>query len=95
MREIRIRQLRYEEAREKLEREIQEAYVAGETYIEILHGIGEGILKKMAIDYVNSQDYLRLLERPAMLRQNPGTTQVEILTPPPDLLKKYLKSGNL
>lgn len=91
MREIRIRKLRYEEARAKLEREIQEAYSAGETHVEILHGIGEGILKKMAIDYINSQDYLRLLERPSMLRQNPGTTQVEILCPSPEVLRKYLK----
>jgi DNA-nicking Smr family endonuclease len=92
MREIRIRQLRYDDAREKLEREIQEAYVAGETHIEILHGIGEGILKKMAIDYVKSQDYLKLLERPSMLRQNPGTTQVEILAPSPEVIRKYMKS---
>lgn len=91
MREIYIRKLHYEEARIKLEREIQDAFVEGEKYIEIVHGIGEGILKKMTIDYVDSHDFLKLVERPEFLRSNPGTTMVEILGPSNEILRKYIK----
>jgi dsDNA-specific endonuclease/ATPase MutS2 len=91
MKEIYIRKLHYEEARIKLEREIQDAFTSGEQYIEIVHGIGEGILKKMAIDYVASQDFLKLVERPEFLRTNPGATIVEILGPSAEQLRKYIK----
>jgi dsDNA-specific endonuclease/ATPase MutS2 len=83
MKRITIRKLRYEEARFKLEREIHDACMEGEQFIEILHGLGEGILKKMAIDYVRSQDFLKLVDRPDSVRINPGTTLVEIMIPKP------------
>lgn len=92
MREIYIRKLRYEDAHEKLEREIQRAFVEGETYIEIVHGIGEGVLKRMTMDYIKTQDFLRLIPRPDMIRSNPGTTLVELLAPSAEILRKYIKS---
>jgi DNA-nicking Smr family endonuclease len=92
MREIYIRKLRYEEAHEKLEREIQRAFVEGEIYIEIVHGIGEGILKRMAMEYIQAQDFLRLIPRPDMIRTNPGSTLVELLAPSAEILRKYMKS---
>jgi len=81
MRTITIRQLRFEEARIKLEREMNDAFMAGEEFVEVLHGIGEGILKRMAIDYVESCDFLKLVERDPMIRTNPGTTLVQVLSP--------------
>ncbi|EMO29025.1 Smr domain protein, partial [Leptospira interrogans serovar Bataviae str. HAI135] len=56
---IYIRKLRFEEAQWKLEKEIQEAFLAGETLIEIVHGIGEGILKKLTLDTIRSHDFLK------------------------------------
>lgn len=92
MREIYIRKMRYSEAQIKLEREIQEAFVEGETCVEIIHGIGMGQLKQMALEYVRSQDYLRLVDRPEFLHTNPGSTQVEILGIGKEKLRKYIKS---
>ncbi len=91
MKEIYIRKLSYIDAKNKLEREIQQAFVEGETYVEVIHGIGEGILKRMVIEYVQSQSYLKLVERTSLVSSNPGATQIEILTPKKEILKKYLK----
>ncbi|GBF49627.1 Smr domain protein [Leptospira ryugenii] len=91
MRVIRIRQMRYEEARIKLEREVHEAFMDGESYIEILHGIGEGILRRMAIDYVESCDFLKLVERDPLIRTNPGSTLVEVLAPSREYINRLKK----
>jgi dsDNA-specific endonuclease/ATPase MutS2 len=91
MRVISIRQMRYEEARIKLEREMNDAFMDGEEYVEILHGIGEGILKRMAIDYVESCGFLKLLERDPMFRGNPGTTQVQVLAPSKEYINRLRK----
>ncbi len=88
MRTITIRQMRYEEARIKLDRELNDAFMSGESFVEILHGIGEGILKRMAIDYVESCDFLKLVERDPMIRTNPGTTLVEVLAPSKEYINR-------
>jgi len=91
MRTITIRQLRFEEARIKLEREMNDAFMAGEEFVEVLHGIGEGILKRMAIDYVESCDFLKLVERDPMIRTNPGTTLVQVLSPSKEYINRLRK----
>ncbi|MCT8332956.1 Smr/MutS family protein [Leptospira sp. 85282-16] len=91
MRTIYIRKLRFEEARIKLERELHDAFMDGESYVEILHGIGEGILRRMAIDYVESCGFLKLVETDPMFRSNPGATIVEILAPSKEYINR-LKS---
>ncbi|TGM80260.1 Smr/MutS family protein [Leptospira bouyouniensis] len=88
MRTIYIRKLRFEEARTKLEREIHDAFMDGETYVEILHGIGEGILRQMAIDYVATCGFLKLVESDPMFRKNPGATLVEILAPSKEYINR-------
>ncbi|TGL72271.1 Smr/MutS family protein [Leptospira jelokensis] len=88
MRTIYIRKLRFEEARTKLEREIHDAFMDGETYVEILHGIGEGILRQMAIDYVTTCGFLKLVESDPMFRRNPGATLVEILAPSKEYINR-------
>ncbi|MDF3819425.1 Smr/MutS family protein [Leptospira sp. 96542] len=91
MRTIYIRQLRFEEARTKLERELNDAFMDGESFVEILHGIGEGILRKMALEYVGSCDFLKLVERDPMIRTNPGSTLVEILAPSKEYINRLKK----
>jgi dsDNA-specific endonuclease/ATPase MutS2 len=91
MRTITIRQMRFEEARIKLEREMNDAFMEGGGFVEILHGIGEGILKRMAIDYVESCNFLKLVERDPMFRGNPGTTLVEVLAPSKEYINRLRK----
>ncbi|MBM9575635.1 Smr/MutS family protein [Leptospira sp. 201903070] len=88
---IYIRKLRFEEAQEKLEREIQEAFLAGETFVEIIHGIGEGVLKKLTVDTIRSHDFLKEVDYSLYGISNPGSTLVEVLGPDKDTLKRYLK----
>lgn len=95
MRIIYIRKLSYNEAKEKLIKEIQEAFLNGEKEIEVIHGIGEGILKKMTIEYVKSQTYLKLIESPDFVYNNPGSTRIEILSPDKETIQKYLKKEPL
>ncbi|EMJ95608.1 Smr domain protein [Leptospira alstonii serovar Pingchang str. 80-412] len=88
---IYIRKLRFEEAQEKLEREIQEAFLAGETLVEIIHGIGEGILKKLTMDTIGSHDFLKEVDYSRYGISNPGSTLVEVLGPDKNTLKRYLR----
>ncbi len=86
MREIRIRELRADEARRKLEMELNDAFMAGETSAVVLHGIGSGRLKKLTEEVVQEMGFARIL--PALtLSANPGETRLELL--PPD--KKTLR----
>lgn len=83
--------MRYEDAREKLEKEIHIAFMEGETFVEVIHGIGEGILKQMTIDFVNSTDFLKIYDPGQFIQTNPGTTKIEILSPSKNFLKKIKK----
>ncbi|MBL8018909.1 MAG: Smr/MutS family protein [Leptospirales bacterium] len=87
MREIHIRRLRYDEARAKLDQEVNEAFVRGERYIEIVHGIGGGVLQKMAREYVDSSEFLKLLPDAS----NPGVLRVEVLAPDLRTIKSLLR----
>ncbi|TGM11128.1 DNA mismatch repair protein MutS [Leptospira selangorensis] len=89
---IYIRKMRYEEAYRLLDREIQAAFMKGETLVEVVHGIGEGVLKKMTDDYIREHSFLKILEDGGLhLANNPGSTLVEIMGPSSEDLKKYLK----
>ncbi|MDI9635619.1 endonuclease MutS2 [Kamptonema cortianum] len=48
--EIHLRELRAEEAQERLERFLDEAVLAGVSSIRIVHGKGEGVLRKLTHD---------------------------------------------
>lgn len=88
---IYIRKLRFEEAQKKLEEEIQEAFLAGETFIEVIHGIGEGILKKLTLETIRTHDFLKEVDYSQFGISNPGSTLVEVLGPDKDTLKRYLR----
>jgi dsDNA-specific endonuclease/ATPase MutS2 len=85
---IYIRKMRYEEAKIKLDREINDAFMEGETFIEVVHGIGEGKLKQLTLDYVRDNDFLKLYSVAEFVHQNPGSTKIEILAPSKTELKK-------
>lgn len=89
MREIHIRRLRYDEARAKLDQEINEAFIRGERYIEIIHGIGGGVLQKMAREYVDSSEFLKLLPDAS----NPGVLRVEVLSPDVRTIKSFMRDA--
>lgn len=83
---IHIRRMPYEEARAKLEQELQDAFLSGERYVEIVHGIGGGVLRDMAHEVVRNTDFLRILPEGT----NPGVLRAEVLSPGKGEIKKYL-----
>lgn len=84
MRTIYLRKLRYEEARSKLLSELEKAFMAGETCVEVVHGIGTYTLKKMVEKEVAQIDYVDILES-----QNPGSALLEVYPPEPHILRQY------
>jgi len=88
MREIRIRQMRYLDARDKLEREIHEAFMNGETRIQVLHGIGTGQLRQMTVEFIESLSFAEVADSPG---GNPGVTLVNLYPPAPRYLKRWKK----
>ena len=88
MKVIYIRKMRYEEAYFKLDREIQTAFMNGETLVEVIHGIGEEKLKNLTLEYVKSYDFLRIYDTSNYIQPNPGVTKIEILSPAKNYLKK-------
>jgi dsDNA-specific endonuclease/ATPase MutS2 len=91
MREIYIRKMRYDEARIKLDREMQTAFLDGETIVVVVHGIGEGKLKQMTMDYVKEHDYLKIYNTEMYIQPNPGVTKVEIFSPDKSYLKRHVR----
>lgn len=86
---IYIRKMRYEDAYHKLDREIQSAFLRGETLVEVIHGLGEGKLKQMTLDYVKNYDFLKIYDTSQFIQPNPGSTKIEILAPDKHALKKW------
>ena len=90
MKEIRIRELRYDEAKALLERELEKAFLSGEMRVYVLHGIGEGILKQMTLETAESLDYARVFT-PGTIPYNPGITVIDLFPPDPSVFQKYMK----
>lgn len=57
--------------------------------MEIIHGIGGGVLRDMAHEVVKSLDFLRELPGGS----NPGVLRAEVLSPGKAEIKKYLTRG--
>lgn len=85
---IYIRKKRFEEARTLFLKEIEKAFTKGEREVEVIHGIGEHILRKMVLNECSKIDYVRVQE--SHFHSNPGVLKLELLIPDPSLLKKYL-----
>lgn len=85
--QIYIRQMHYDEARQKLLSEIEHKFFAGEREVEIVHGIGNYILRKMAIQELEKLDYVQLPS--ASFNPNPGSLKVKLLVPDEGLMQRY------
>ena len=85
--QIYIRQMRFDEARNKLLSEIEKFFFAGESEVEIVHGIGNYILRKMVITELAKLDYVRVED--SGFNPNPGSLKVRLLTPDPGIMKTY------
>lgn len=83
--------MRYEEAKQKLERELQDAFMRGETLVQVVHGIGEGKLKELTLETIRNYDYLRLVNTEQFITPNPGVTKIEIMGLDKQDLKKYIR----
>ena len=90
--EIYIRKMKLADAKQKLEREIHSAFLQGETLVEVIHGVGEQKLKKMTLEFIQENSFLRLFES-EFLPYNPGCTKIEILSPPKQEIKKLRKES--
>ena len=84
VKEIYIRRLPLEEAREVFLRELEKAFLQGYTYIKVVHGIGKGVLKNMVEEEISKMPYAKLLYT------NLGESYIELYPPSKDILKKFL-----
>ena len=89
MREIRIREMRYPDARARLEQELNDAFLAGELRVSVLHGIGMHTLKDMTAQVVRETGYGRIVEENFL--SNPGVTLVDMFPPDESYLKSIMK----
>ena len=62
-----------------------------ETMIQVVHGIGEGKLKRLTEEFVANSDFLKLYNTESWIIPNPGVTKIEVLGPSKEDLKKYLQ----
>jgi dsDNA-specific endonuclease/ATPase MutS2 len=85
--QIYIRQMRFDEARNKLLAEIERFFFAGESEVEVVHGIGNYILRKMAIAELKKLDYVSIDE--SGFNPNPGSLKVRLMTPDPGIFATY------
>jgi dsDNA-specific endonuclease/ATPase MutS2 len=85
--QIYIRQMRFDEARNKLLSEIERFFFAGESEVEIVHGIGNYILRKMVLSELARLDYVTVND--SGFNPNPGSLKVKLLVPDPGMLSTY------
>ncbi|MDH5656394.1 MAG: DNA mismatch repair protein MutS [Spirochaetia bacterium] len=83
--------MKYDDAKSLLEKELNQAFLDGEMKVHVLHGIGEGILKKMTVETAESMNFTKVNET-GTIPFNPGITVIDILTPDPSMIQKYMKS---
>jgi len=85
--QIYIRQMHYEEARTKLLREIESQFFAGTQEVEVVHGIGNYILRRMAEQELGNLDYVEILSPGCYA--NPGSMRVRLLVPDAGTMQAY------
>ena len=85
--QIYIRQMRFDEARNKLLSEVERLFFAGESEAEIVHGIGNYVLRKMAISELKKLDYVIIDE--SGFNPNPGSLKIRLMIPDPGILERY------
>ncbi len=75
--EIYIRRLKYEEAELQLKKELDQYYLEQVSRVRIVHGKGEGILKKMVWDYLEKQPFIKQFYEAPFFEGGTGATIVE------------------
>ncbi|MBX7058566.1 MAG: Smr/MutS family protein [Leptospirales bacterium] len=90
-REIRLRKMSVEQARLLLESELNQAFLAGEEQVSVIHGVGEGHIKALVEQVVGECGFARLHQRDAQF-YNPGVSLVDLFPPERGALRQYLRS---
>lgn len=75
--EIYIRRLPYEQAELILKKELDRYYLQQENRVRIIHGKGEGILKKMVWDYLSGQPFIKQFYEAPFFEGGAGVTIAE------------------
>lgn len=88
-REIRIRRMALDEARWKLESELNEAFMQGVACVHVIHGIGQGRLKAMALQVLSGYDFCRVRSEEDTAVYNPGVLVVDLFPPDRATLRRY------
>lgn len=81
MREIYIRRMKPSEARPRLEAELNRAFMDGLERVRVVHGIGDGVLRRLVREVVAEYDFCAVFESPLSELENPGATQVDLYPP--------------
>ena len=84
---IYIRKLRFEEAQRKFLQELDSFFFKGVEEVEVIHGIGEHILRKMVENEVDKLDYVEIVSLPL---SNPGALKLKLLVPPKHERDKFI-----
>ncbi len=79
--------MRYDEARNKLLHDIESFFFQGVAEVEVVHGIGDYILRRMAEKELAALDYVKVIE--GGFYPNPGSMRVQLLIPDPGVLDSY------
>ena len=74
---IYIRHLHYEEAKEKFLNELDECFCQGITRVNVVHGVGEYILRKMVLKELENINYA---EADFFFDDNPGELNISLST---------------
>ena len=75
--EIYLRQLPYEQAELKLKKELDQYYLDHVARVRIVHGKGEGILRKMVQDYLSEQPFVEKFYEASFFEGGSGATIAE------------------
>ena len=79
--------MRVNAARSKLDAELNDAFMAGETRVRVLHGIGSGALKKMTEEAVRDCGFGKIAAD--IIYNNPGITVVDLFPPDRYTMRMY------
>ena len=89
MREIHIRRMSYDDARMKLENELNDAFMCGERRVHVVHGVGQGKLKSMAQRVIAGYDFCQVVPDERVLNYNAGVMVVDVFPPSRAELRMY------
>ena len=76
--ELDLRGVRTEEAKSKLTHFLDEAYALGHSSVKIVHGRGDGILRKMLRDHLKSLNYVKEYVNEHSDRGGDGCTLIQM-----------------